>query len=125
MSESELGATPVPALRIVPERKQSDRNRWHLKETQRENFKLYKRFLFFYFLFFKKKKKVLGGEVGNRPDRVVGSHPNPVGDRPVLTHLLRQLFLYYKCLVGRLRINIYTYSSKPISRTHSVFNKIH
>jgi hypothetical protein len=57
MSESELGATPVPALRIVPERKQSDRNRWHLKETQRENFKLYKRFLFFYFLFFKKKKK--------------------------------------------------------------------
>jgi len=122
MSESELGATPVPALRIVPERKQSDRNRWHLKETQRENFKLYKRFLFFYFLL---KKKELGGEVGNRPDRVVGSHPNPVGDRPVLTHLLRQLFLYYKCLVGRLRINIYTYSSKPISRTHSVFNKIH
>lgn len=77
---------------------------------------------YFYFYFFKRKKE-LGGEVGNRPDRVVGSHPNPVGDRPVLTHLLRQLFLYYKCLVGRLRIYIYIFIQTHIKNSLSFQQK--
>jgi hypothetical protein len=59
----------------------------------------------------------MGGELGNRPDRVVGSHPNPVGDWPVLTHLLRQLFLNYKGLVGRLRMYTYIFIQTHIKNS--------
>ena len=39
--------------------------------------------------------------LGSVPDSVVGSKTNPVGNRPVLPHLLGQLLLYHKRLVGR------------------------
>lgn len=49
-------------------------------------------------------KYVDSKNVGLIPDRVVGSQADPVRDRPILPHLLRELLLDSESLVRRLWI---------------------
>lgn len=47
------------------------------------------------------------------PDGVVGPHPNPVRNGPVLPHLLGELLLDPKGLVGRLHIKEFKSRAHP------------
>lgn len=40
---------------------------------------------------------------GKEPDGVISPHTDPIRDRPVLPHLLRQLLLDFEGFVGRLQ----------------------
>ena len=51
----------------------------------------------------KKRSKRPSWIEARAPDGVVGAHADPVGDRPVLPHLLRQLLLDPERLVRRLQ----------------------
>ena len=65
----------------------------------------------------------------NEPDSISGLHPNPLGDGPVLPHLLRQLSLDTQGFVRRLithgNFRSYQYQNITKEQMHSFYSSGH